>query len=334
MSRSKLKAQGLTTSVQAPNLFAQALINGNMDVWQRGTTVVPLAKATAFAADRWYVARTIYAVGLTISRQDGTGVAGSRYALRIQRDSGNSGTEWIKAIQAIETSNTVSMRGNKWTLSFYARAGADYSPTSNNLEVGFASRTAVDEDPAVYGTIDDGTTIQLTTSWVKYTVTTSAAIVGATNTFKVIFHADPTGTASTNDYFEVTQVQLNEGESANDFQPTRYGDELLACQRYCFKLTAGGVAFKRVAPAVSNASNNVEALITMPVDLRALPTFIPSAIQYVGGAGGSNNTITVTFGWWANNVALITSTSPTTSSGFGWIFFVGTNSFLQFDAEL
>ena len=255
-----------------------------MDVWQRGTTAVPLAKATSFAADRWYCARTLYAAGLTVSRQDGTGVAGSRYALRLQRDSADSNTDWIKAVQAIETSNTVNMRGNKWTLSFWARAGADYSASSNNLEVGFASRTAVDEDPAVYGTIDDGTTIQLTTSWVKYTVTTSAVIVGTTNTFKVIFNFDPTGTASTNDYFEITQVQLNQGESANVFQPKSFAQELADCQRYYIKYPSTNNGF---VGTTGNSDVSVNVTINTPVEMRDGATFTNSGAT-LGYRGNGN----------------------------------------------
>lgn len=69
-----------------------AIINGGMDCWQRGTSFTVASATKTFAADRWIVYRG--ATGLTASRQS-SGLAGFTYSLRMQRDSGNTSTTTI-----------------------------------------------------------------------------------------------------------------------------------------------------------------------------------------------------------------------------------------------
>ena len=114
----------------------------------------------------------------------------------------------------------------------------------------------------------------LTTTWQRFTVT---GTVGATATeIGVQLGFTPTGTASTNDYIEITGVQLELGSTATTF--SRAGGtiqgELAACQRYLpsirgqystlvgfFGSTTGGVfnynfpVEARVAPTGITVSN-------------------------------------------------------------------------------
>ncbi len=215
------------------DLFRNALINGNMDIWQRTTNLVnPSSKLTAYAADRWHLSRTAYETGLAASRQDGTGVAGSRYALRVQRTAGNTSTSRMLLIQVVETPNTVLMRGRKWTLSFWARKGANFTAATGQLEFGMTERTAVDESAETYGGIEQWSAASLTTGWQKFTLSMNTAVQSSTNTFKVVFAYDPSGTAGENDYFEITQVQLNAGDTATPFAAVPFEVELQRCKRY------------------------------------------------------------------------------------------------------
>lgn len=146
------------------SLNQNALINGNMDIWQRGTSILsPTNKLNAYAADRWFVVRSAYTAGLVASQQDGSGVPGSRFAQRVQRPAGNAALAPIYLIQTIETPNTVLMQ-RKWTLSFWARKGADYSATSSALVYGVNERTAVDESAEANTGITEPATANLTTS--------------------------------------------------------------------------------------------------------------------------------------------------------------------------
>ena len=170
-----------------------------------------------------------------MSRQDGTGVNGSRYCARVQRDNGETSTDSIYLGYSMETGDSIKFRGVKITLSFYARKGANFSGASDQLSTRVFSGTGTDEqillgftdgDPIIF------TNAVLTTSWQKFTFTTSAVIAASVTQLGVILNYAGVGTAGAADYFEITQVQLCAGDVALPFQPKSYEDELRACQRY------------------------------------------------------------------------------------------------------
>ena len=72
--------------------LTQPVINGGMDVWQRGTSFsVSSGAGNVYTADRWQAYRG--ATGLTVSRQstnDTTNLPFIQYCARVQRDSGNT----------------------------------------------------------------------------------------------------------------------------------------------------------------------------------------------------------------------------------------------------
>jgi len=72
-----------------------AVINGGFDIWQRGTSFTTLNN---YIADRWYWGGA--GTGRTISRQ--TGTAGMQYAIRLQRDSGNTSANAIAIGSSME----------------------------------------------------------------------------------------------------------------------------------------------------------------------------------------------------------------------------------------
>lgn len=238
MAKTKLDQQQLNDYNFNFSLARQALINGNFDVWQRGTSIALSSSTGLFLADRWNISSAN--TNNTASRQT-AGLNGSTYSLRIQRANGNSGTNIVYVTQNLESVNSMKFRGKKMTLSFYARAGANYSPTSGNLVATIQSGTGTDENclnlftnGAAVGT----STVQLTTSWVKYTVTTTNILDDTVNQLAVIFSSTPTGTAGANDWFEITQVQLCAGDVALPFMPKSYDEEEKMCKRYYEKIGA------------------------------------------------------------------------------------------------
>jgi hypothetical protein len=76
------------------------LINGGMDIWQRGTTVA-FAATSPFLADRFQCNRQGNVGGATASRQTAS-LTGFLYSLRVQRDSGNTSTNYINWGQNLE----------------------------------------------------------------------------------------------------------------------------------------------------------------------------------------------------------------------------------------
>ena len=103
------------------------IINGSLEIWQRGTS---FTTSGSYSADRFIVGRSGGASGATFTRvspSDSTNLPFFRYAMRCQRDSGNTGTAGLTFGQVIETANSVPLAGKTVTLSFYARCGANFT---------------------------------------------------------------------------------------------------------------------------------------------------------------------------------------------------------------
>jgi hypothetical protein len=217
------------------------IINGGMDIWQRGTSFTVASSTQTYTVDRWMAYRT--ATGATVSRQT-TSPNYSPYYTRVQRDSGNTGTNIIYLTQAIETLNSRPLAGKTITLSWWARAGANYSAGSSNLTWELASGTGTDQNMISGFTGQTNVTAgtkTLTTSWQQFTTTgtvgTSATQLG------VIFYFTPVGTAGAADYFDIADVQIEVGSQATPFSraAATIQGELAACQRYYYRATAGDV---------------------------------------------------------------------------------------------
>jgi hypothetical protein len=245
-----------------------AFINGAFDIWQRGTSAA-IGAGSYVAGDRWYTYRSV--AGSTFSRQTPS-LTGFQYSGRIARDSGNTSTANIAVGQSIESVNSIPFANQTVVFSFWAKAGANFSATSNVLRARLLSSTTTDQNIVLNGgttVIDQNVT--LTTSWQRFSY---SATVGSTAvTLGSVFGYDPTGTAGAADNFEVTGVQLELGSVATTFQ--RAGGtiqgELAACQRYFYKL-AGGSSTIALGSYVTNTE--MRCNVVFPVTMRTNPTLV------------------------------------------------------------
>jgi len=213
-----------------------SVLNSDYSTWQRGTTFTSVANV-GYTADRWCIF-TNSVSGRDVSRQatnDTTNLPFIKYAARVGRASGNTNTTNFFIGQSYESVNSTQLAGKTVTISYYARAGANYSSASNVLNVYAAWGTGTDQNIFAGFTgqtslgVSNGT---LTTTWQRFTTT---GTLGATATqFGLYFGYTPSGTAGAADYFEITGVQVEIGSVATAFQ-TATGTiqgELAACQRY------------------------------------------------------------------------------------------------------
>lgn len=321
------------------SIYRQALINGNFDVWQRGTSFVSSSYAGGAVADRWRAFRNAYAADGTISRQDGTGVDGSRYCLRFARDSGTSGTGNRQLYYcALETHNAILFRGSKMTLSFWARKGANYSSTSDYLVSLISTGTGTDENVNSFTGEATAATQNnvLTTSWQKFTMTTSAVIADSINEITIAFTSTCTGTAGAADYFEITQVQLCAGEVALPFQPKSYGDELKACKRY-FERIEPNAADSAITNGSLSSTTNAFCILPFEVEKRAIPTTTFSAVDAfeVRAAAGTFTTSAMSDNAPSTKAITIVATVAGATAGQGcYIRDAGGAGYIDIDAEL
>lgn len=253
-----------------------AIINGNFDVWQRGTSfslAAGGATTSRYTVDRWSYGGE---ANFTISRQTAVN-AGSSYALRMQRNSGATVTGDQFLCYVVESSTAQMFAGKTATLSFYMRKGSDYSgSTSYNL-----LRTGT-------GT-DEGVAAMYASNWAGYVQTIRTQVPTTTSTkysftFTIpsnvkelgflIGYAGASGTAGANDWIEYEQMQFEIGDVATPFSRAggSIGGELALCQRYYYRNTPGTgygiVATGGVCFSTTTALFGVQ----FPVTMRIYPT--------------------------------------------------------------
>ena len=245
------------------------VINGGMDIWQRGTTFSSPATNT-YTADRWQYQRAT-TTATTISRQT-ISSDGNQYSIRVARDSGSTNVTSIFLYTNLETSDSIPYQGKTITLSFYARVGANFS--ASNLSIVLNTGTGTDQNFATSGYTNQtaiiNTTAAVTTSWQRFTFTGSVSSVATQIGF--YFGWTPVGTAGANDWAEITGVQIDLGSTAAPFRRSggTIQGELAACQRYFQTVASGnGIALMNGAMYTATAFFGI---YPMKVTMRTTPT--------------------------------------------------------------
>jgi hypothetical protein len=211
------KAFGLA---QLGNVYADGalsnrnlIINGAMQVAQRGTSVTGVTTVGYYTADRMRTSLSS-AGGVVLSQSV---VSDQNVGDFIANALKNEVTTAAAAGQVgynyrVETNDVSPYVGQTMTLSFYMKADA-----------------AVDIFPIIVGdTTINPSAITLTTSYVRYVVTFTMPSVATVNRLDIILRAD--ATVATANY--ITGVQLEAGDTATPFEHRSYGQELALCQRY------------------------------------------------------------------------------------------------------
>jgi hypothetical protein len=293
--------------------FRNKVINGNMSVWQRGTSVA--VNTLGYTADRWF--HQSYN-GATISRQptsDTSVLPNVQYCARVQRNSGVTSTNFMYFTQSMETQESIKVSGKTITLSFYARKGANFSATSNAFKAELFYGTGTDQN-MILGYTGQAqlftSTFTLTSSWVRYSVTATIPVTSTEIT--PLFGYTPTGTAGANDYFEITGVQLEEGSVATPFEQRPIQQELALCQRYFWKLITNGISYL----SFQYAGTQFRLTIPHPVQMRINPHTVSTSTWQ----GGSTPSLAA---------ASVLSTNWSTLNGW---FYVDSSTSIEISAEL
>lgn len=217
--------------------FRNAIINGNFDIWQRGTSLA----AAGYSADRWVhnvtgpsgtvtQSRQAFTVGQTDVPNEPT------YFYRIQ---GSSYTMTAGNVsQKIEDVRTFA--GQTITVSFYAKASASRELGLRFLQM-FNGSASVDTVASP---------VSLTTSWQKFIATISipsiaGKTIGADSRLELTFDIKEgaVGSNLNSDSIDIAQVQLEAGSVATPFERRPVGTELALCQRYYETGDCGGVSY-------------------------------------------------------------------------------------------
>jgi hypothetical protein len=260
--------------------------------------------------------------------------SGFRYAVQLQRNASSTNTNPIRMYQILETQNSIPAQGKVLTFSFWAKAGANYSAASSAMAYRVATGTGTDQSVTnmpggtLTGYTEIGTgSVTLTTSWQRFTITTSAA-GSSISQIGLGFFWTPTGTAGANDWVQITGVQLEIGSVATGFQRAMgtLAGELAACQRYYQEIA--DVA-QVVGYGTRYNSTTVYYSVPCPVQMRTInPTASYSGTVYNEGASG-NGTLSAPTVQRANPgfICVLATCSVTPTSGQVYVITYGKHTF-------
>ena len=267
------------------------IINGGMDIWQRGTSNT--GSADTYGPDRW---RTYgYATNsATISQQTfapGTAPVAGYEATYFCRAVSSNTRMWL--FHAVEDVRTLA--GQTATFSFWAKSAASQNVTLDFAQVFGAGGS----DPVVSSPYS----FAVTTSWQRFTVThvfpsIAGKTIGANNSLHITFRG------GINNAFDLWGVQLEQGSTATAFRRNANSiqGELAACQRY---LEYGS------SKMYMNATGSYAVLsVNYKVTKRATPTittwgagargYVPTGIEWNevdGFCGARNDRTEIAYSW-------------------------------------
>jgi hypothetical protein len=320
-------------------------LNSAQNVWQRGTSIAVTTGTTPYTSDRWVAQSNGANNALTVSRQltsDTTNLPFIQYCARVQRNSGQTGTTVSYFAQSFETVNSIPFAGKPVTITFYARAGANYSPASSILGASLFSGTGTDQ--SIFGTYTGAASVTggnftLTTTWQRFTMTGTVSSSATELAFYVNWSS--TGTAGAADFFEITGVQLDVGNVALPYRAyaATFQGELSACQRYYQRANYNDGTTIMSGQAFT-ATLCGAAMVAFPVQMRIVPTGSVSDVTHfkaVNAAGASflaSSAVTVTTNLNSVGFSLLTVATGLVAGNATTIFSNNANCYIEMSAEL
>jgi len=262
--------------------------NGNFDVWQRGTTFTGVA-STTYVADRWKVLKNSDGVFDVLQNATNPNNA-SLYNLQFDvttADGTVGAANYIILQHAIEGNFFMSVRDKPMTLSFWTKAKktginciallssagdetfiAEYTVNTTATW----EKKVIQIPPIPAGTWGTGTGIAAYLRFCVYCGSTSGdGAVGWQAAAKISTANQVNNMDSTDNYVQYSQVQLEAGSSATEFEVMDPTDVLSTCQRYLVT-HGGGTAYDRVGGGFLPTSAIASVVSTLPTTMRATPT--------------------------------------------------------------
>ena len=306
---------GISPLANSARFARNLIINGDFQVAQRGTSHAYSNNGSGYhTLDRWYSAN--FSSGtLTLSQQTtALGTVDSTNYLRAVTASTVGASATVYSSQKIE--NIKQFHNKSITVSFMVKASAALT-FQLRRQYNYGSGGSSEEYTGF-------TDVSVTTGWTKVTTTFSAVdfsgkTIGANNFFGILFYwSTNQGTDQRNDAtIEITNVQLETGSVATDFEHKTYASELAACQRYYTQFDAPGAGSKFGSGWA--ASTTVGMLdLGLPVTMRTVPSVtITNCTIWDSAASYTPTAVIATGGPFPGSQGLqITSSSLTTYRPF------------------
>lgn len=296
------------------------LLNGNFDVWQRGTSFTQ--NDDLYIADRWNALQEANS-SWTFARDTDVPTSGSRYSLKCSNATANN---QAAIVQILEAADAKQFLNQNLSLSFYAKTT---SLEISNLRCAILSWTSTEDvvtSDVISAWAQNGTNptwatnwtmentpanLALTNSYQRFTIENVAIDTANMKNIAVVIWVDD-GTITSGDDFWVSQVMLNVGGTAADFMPRTFSNELSACQRYYVRVRESSQAYSVFA---AGFVAGIKFQVALPVTLRTNPTVTASGMGHrFGGADYTLSSISAEY-INGNGVALTATTSGSPANG-------------------
>ena len=274
------------------------IINGAIQVAQRGTTVTCNSGSNTYSMDRWY-ARGESSLGVfTLSQEDiAANNQGVKYAAKVTVTNNvtpGSGDVY-KIAQRIEGQNLAQLElgrstAKSFTLSFIVKSSVTgthsgsfmnsaqnrsfpFTYTISQADTWEQKSITIPGDTAGTWLVSNGIGLELNFdmgsgsgkrgnaggAWL------AARAEGATGAVQVISSANAT--------WFISKVQIEVGSTATDFEHKTFAQELALCQRYFFRVPYAGTGAAPIYIASGvEASANARYAFKLPQVMRAAPT--------------------------------------------------------------
>ena len=230
-----------------------AIINGNMSVWQRGTTTLTNPANGTYFADRFQVTHTLGDGAYNAICEAVTPAAGFPFTRALKIDCTHEETavaagEYMFTIYKMEGYDFVPFEGRTATLSFWVKATKTgvYCVSFRNSapDKSYVAEYTVNtpntwEKKTVTLTFNSGGSFLYTTGvglYISWTVFCGSTYQTTKDTWAsgnyLATSSQVNGFDSTDNNFSLTGVQLELGSVATEFEVRPYAEELALCQRY------------------------------------------------------------------------------------------------------
>lgn len=265
------------------------IINGAMEVWQRGTSQTV---SGGYGADRFWMANATSAARSTDAP------AGFTYSTKLTYNASDMATGQPIELPATGEQGQL-VAGETVTLSYYAKVDSGTENIGTSIKFRDSKFSSTNE----VSFTSSNPNATWTTTWTRYTHQFTVPTVGSTNILAGLEIAGISKDAY------ITGVQLERGSVATPFEHRSYGDELARCQRYYVENLRG--SGHNATINVSNAWFTLN--VGFPVEMRVNPSIVATSPN-----NGTANRVEL---WGATDLAY-----NSFSRGRNNIYFVNTTS--------
>jgi hypothetical protein len=294
--------------------------NGGLEVWQRATSIAVAASTVAYTADGFYLI-TAASQASVVDRVAGI-ANGSRYAARVRRNSGQTGTGVMRFGFALDEDEVHRLRGQRVVLSFRVSAGANWSPASGTLSftvyagTGSVARRGGTAYTAEATPVSGSLALTPGAAAVSAQSSLSTAIGASVTQAEIQFSWTPVGTAGAADDVTIDDVMLEALPASATTMPIVFerrplADTLADCQRHLFAFVPGA-ASAAVAPGMAYTTTDAQVPVIFRQPMRRVPTLAvlaASDFQLLSAAGSgvtctAVGTVTGNVGYFNLNVTV------------------------------